>query len=106
MPSGPGRFWGWERNGIRELLLHDGGFPLAMMDIGSSQSGTEVVSTCTPLGKIFGKRYVGSRKRRDRIEGGLVPPTSVKPYSFANSATTCTWCLVVVDMITTKKVQA
>lgn len=37
-------------------LLHDGGFPLAMTDIGRRQSGTELESTCTPSGKSLGKR--------------------------------------------------
>lgn len=35
---------------------HEGGLPLAMMNIGSSQSGTELESTLVPSGKILGKR--------------------------------------------------
>lgn len=76
----------------------DGGLPFRIISKGKNQSGMDSVGTSTPFGNTLGKRYVGSRKRRLLIEGGRLPSTSQKSYSFANSATTNTYLAGTADI--------
>ena len=61
-----------------------GGGPALKTAHGSSTSGTR-----SAMGAgMSGHTFVGRRNLSDRIDSGVVPSSSVKPFSFASSATT------------------